>query len=145
MDSVCLVLLLLFNNESAYREETEKTAAGCNYTVDFSVDVNPERTGPRNNGTFYGGATINKTSVLKFKATKIGKDTMLAQIIKTVEEAMSSKAPIQLLADKVSFYFVPAVILIAIFSFFVWIASGQSFVFALTIFVTVLIVACLLQ
>ncbi|MBU2545133.1 cadmium-translocating P-type ATPase [Patescibacteria group bacterium] len=88
------------------------------------------------------GATINKTGVLKIKATKIGKDTMLAQIIKTVEEAMGSKAPIQLLADKVSFYFVPAVILIAILSFFIWLLVGQSFVFALTIFVTVLIVAC---
>ncbi len=88
------------------------------------------------------GATINKTGVLKIKATKIGKDTMLAQIIKTVEEAMGSKAPIQLLADKVSFYFVPTVILIAILSFFVWILVGQSFIFALTVFVTVLIVAC---
>ena len=64
------------------------------------------------------GATINKTGVLKFKATRVGKDTMLAQIIKIVEEAMGSKAPIQLLADKVSFYFVPAVIVIAILSFF---------------------------
>jgi len=60
------------------------------------------------------GATINKTGVLKFQASKVGKDTMLASIIKIVEEAMGSKAPIQLLADKVSFYFVPAVIVIAI-------------------------------
>ena len=88
------------------------------------------------------GATINKTGVLKFKATRVGKDTMLAQIIKIVEEAMGSKAPIQLLADKVSFYFVPSVIIIAILSFFVWILAGQSFVFALTVFVAVLIIAC---
>lgn len=88
------------------------------------------------------GATINKTGVLKIKAVKIGKDTMLAQIIKTVEEAMGSKAPIQLMADKVSFYFVPVVILIAVLSFFIWILVSQSFVFALTVFVTVLIVAC---
>ncbi len=88
------------------------------------------------------GATINKTGVLKFKTTKIGKDTMLAQIIKTVEEAMESKAPIQLLADRVSFYFVPGVIGIAILAFIVWIVLGQPFVFALTIFVAVLIIAC---
>ena len=88
------------------------------------------------------GATVNKTGVLKFKATKVGKDTMLAQIIKTVEEAMASKAPIQLLADKVSFYFVPAVISIAILSFIIWITLGQPFTFALTVFVAVLIIAC---
>lgn len=88
------------------------------------------------------GATINKTGVLKFKATKVGKDTMLAQIIKIVETAMGSKAPIQLLADKVSFYFVPAVIGIAALSLVVWLLLGQSFAFALTIFVAVLIIAC---
>jgi len=88
------------------------------------------------------GATINKTGVLKFKATRVGKDTMLAQIIKIVEEAMGSKAPIQLLADKVSFYFVPSVIGIAILSFVVWFLLGQSFTFALTVFVAVLIIAC---
>jgi Cu+-exporting ATPase len=88
------------------------------------------------------GATINKTGVLKFKATRIGKDTMLAQIIKIVEEAMGSKAPIQLLADKVSFYFVPSVIGIAIFAFVVWLLLGQPLAFALTVFVAVLIIAC---
>jgi Cu+-exporting ATPase len=88
------------------------------------------------------GATLNKTGVLKFKATRVGKDTMLAQIIKIVEEAMGAKAPIQLLADKVSFYFVPVVIIIAILAAVVWLLLGQSFAFALTIFVTVLIIAC---
>jgi len=88
------------------------------------------------------GATINKTGVLKIRATKIGKDTMLAQIVKIVEEAMGSKAPIQLLADKVSFYFVPAVLIIAIVSAVVWLIVGQSIPFALTIFVAVLIIAC---
>ncbi|MFH0818805.1 MAG: heavy metal translocating P-type ATPase [Patescibacteria group bacterium] len=87
-------------------------------------------------------ATINKTGVLKIKATRIGVDTMLAQIIKIVEEAMGSKAPIQLLADKVSFYFVPAVMIIALTAFVAWLLAGQSFVFALVIFVTVLIIAC---
>jgi Cu+-exporting ATPase len=88
------------------------------------------------------GATINKTGVLKFKATRVGRDTMLAQIIKIVEEAMGSKAPIQLLVDKVAFYFVPAVMAIAIIALIVWLVVGQSFAFALTIFVAVLIVAC---
>lgn len=88
------------------------------------------------------GATINKTGVLKFEATRIGKDTMLAQIIKIVEEAMGSKAPIQLLVDKVSFYFVPSVIGIAIFAFAVWLLLGQPLAFALTVFVAVLIIAC---
>lgn len=88
------------------------------------------------------GATINKTGVLKIRAEKVGRDTMLAQIIKIVEEAMGSKAPIQLLADKVSFYFVPVVISIAICAFVVWILLGQPFVLALTVFVAVLIIAC---
>jgi len=88
------------------------------------------------------GATINKTGVLKFKVTRVGKDTMLAQIIKIVEEAMGSKAPIQLLADKVSFYFVPSVIGLAILSFVIWLLLGQPLTFALTVFVTVLIIAC---
>ena len=67
---------------------------------------------------------------------------MLAQIIKIVEEAMGSKAPIQLLVDKVSFYFVPSVMLIAILAFILWLITGQSLTFALTIFVAVLIIAC---
>jgi len=88
------------------------------------------------------GATLNKTGVLKFRATKVGKDTMLAQIIRIVEEATGSKAPIQLLVDRISFYFVPAVIGIAVLVFIVWILLGYSFVFALTVFVSVLIIAC---
>lgn len=88
------------------------------------------------------GATINKTGVLKFKATKVGKDTMLAQIIRIVEDAMGSKAPIQLLADKVSFYFVPAVILIALVAGIIWFIALHQIAVALTIFVAVLIIAC---
>jgi len=88
------------------------------------------------------GATINKTGVLKFKATKVGDETMLAQIIKIVEQAMGSKAPIQLLADKISFYFVPTVMAIAVAAFVIWLVFGQSFTFGLTVFVAVLIIAC---
>jgi Cu+-exporting ATPase len=88
------------------------------------------------------GATINKTGVLKFKATKVGKDTMLSQIIKIVEEAMGSKAPIQLLADKVSFYFVPVVIIIALVAAILWFVVLHQVSASLTIFVAVLIIAC---
>ncbi|MFH1451432.1 MAG: heavy metal translocating P-type ATPase [bacterium] len=88
------------------------------------------------------GATINKTGVLRVKATRVGNETMLAQIIKIVEEAMGSKAPIQFLADKISLYFVPAVIFVALFSFIIWLMLGQSFSFALTVFVSVLVIAC---
>ncbi|MEM3610372.1 MAG: heavy metal translocating P-type ATPase, partial [Candidatus Anstonellales archaeon] len=86
------------------------------------------------------GATINKHGSFKFKATKVGKNTALNQIIKLVEEAQGSKAPIQRLADKVSSYFVPAVIIIAISAFIFWyFILGQSFVFSLNIFIAVLI------
>ncbi len=89
------------------------------------------------------GSTMNKTGMLKFRVTKVGKNTALAQIIKIVEEAMTSKAPIQLLADKVSLYFVPGVIIIAILSFIFWyFIAGMSFIFSLGILITVLIIAC---
>jgi Cu+-exporting ATPase len=88
------------------------------------------------------GGAINKTGFLKLKAARVGKDTMLSQIIKIVEEAISSKAPIQLLADKISFYFVPAVISIAILAFIIWLLMGQTLAFALTVFVSILIIAC---
>lgn len=89
------------------------------------------------------GGTINKHGSFKFKATKVGESTVLSQIIKLVEEAQGSKAPIQRLADKVSGYFVPAVILIAIASFSLWyFALGNSFIFSLNIFIAVLIIAC---
>ncbi len=88
------------------------------------------------------GATINKTGSFRFKATKVGKDTALAQIIKLVEEAQGSKAPIQALADLISAYFVPAVVVIALLAFGIWMLTGQSFIFALTVFIAVLIIAC---
>jgi Cu+-exporting ATPase len=88
------------------------------------------------------GATINQTGVLYIQATRVGKDTMLSQIIKVVEEAVGSKPPIQLLADKVSFYFVPAVIFIAVLSLIVWMILGYPFSFAQTAFVSVLVIAC---
>ncbi len=88
------------------------------------------------------GASINKNGLLKFKATKVGSDTALAQIVKLVEDAQGSKAPIAQMADIVSGYFVPIVFAIAIISALAWYISGQGEVFALTIFISVLVIAC---
>lgn len=88
------------------------------------------------------GATVNMRGRLLVKVEKVGEETMLSQIIKIVEEAVSSKAPIQLLVDKVSYYFVPAVMLIALLAWGIWLLAGTSFNFALGIAVAVLIVAC---
>ncbi|MBI4017657.1 MAG: cadmium-translocating P-type ATPase [Candidatus Aenigmarchaeota archaeon] len=87
------------------------------------------------------GATINKSGLLKYRATKIGADTVLQQIIKIVQEAQTSKAPLQRLADRVSAYFTPAVIVVAILSGIAWYLVGGA-AFALTIFITILIIAC---
>lgn len=90
------------------------------------------------------GATINQTGAFRFRATKVGKDTMLAQIIRLVEQAQGSKAPIQRLADVIASRFVPAVIFIAIGSFVVWFDFGPppALTFALVNAVAVLIIAC---
>lgn len=96
----------------------------------------------KNPGDIVIGATINKNGSFKFKATKIGSDTMLNQIVKLVREAQTSKAPIQKLADRISSVFVPVVIMIAALAFLNWILIGYSFSFALKIFITVLIIAC---
>jgi len=90
------------------------------------------------------GATLNKTGTFRFEATKVGKDTVLAQIINLVEEAQGSKAPIQRLADHVASIFVPTVIGIAAVTFAAWLLLGPSpgFLFGLLNFVAVLIIAC---
>lgn len=86
--------------------------------------------------------TINKNGYLKVKATKVGQDTTLSQIIKLVEEASNSKAPISRLADKVSGVFVPIVISIAVIATIFWVLQGQSFEFALSIGIAVLVISC---
>jgi len=90
------------------------------------------------------GATINKSGSFRFEATKVGKDTALAQIIKLVQEAQGSKAPIQRLADVIAGYFVPVVISIAILTFIIWYVFGPNpaLTFALLNFVAVMIIAC---
>jgi len=90
------------------------------------------------------GATVNTTGSFRFTAAKVGKDTALSQIIRMVEEAQGSKAPIQRLADRISGIFVPVVLAIATVTFFVWLSFGpeQAFTFALLNTVAVLIIAC---
>ncbi len=90
------------------------------------------------------GGTINKTGSFTYEATKVGSDTMLAQIIKLVQEAQASKAPIQRLVDLISSYFVPIVIMLAIATFTIWYIFGPNpaFLFALLNSVAVLIIAC---
>jgi Cu+-exporting ATPase len=90
------------------------------------------------------GATLNKTGAFKFRATKIGKDTALAQIVKMVQDAQNSKAPIARLADTISGYFVPVVMILSILTFIIWFDFGPQpqLVFALVTSVTVLIIAC---
>jgi Cu+-exporting ATPase len=90
------------------------------------------------------GATINKTGSFKFEATKIGKDTTLARIVRLVEEAQGSKAPVQKLADVIAGYFVPIVIGIAVVTFLVWFFAGPSphLTYAFLNFVAVLVIAC---
>ena len=88
------------------------------------------------------GASINKNGTIRYKATKVGKDTALSQIIKLVEDAQGSKAPIAKMADIISGYFVPIVIAIAILSAIAWYFAGQTGVFALTIAISVLVIAC---
>lgn len=90
------------------------------------------------------GATINKSGVFKMRATKIGKDTFLAQIIRIVEEAQASKAPIQKLVDKITQVFVPIVMAIAIITFIAWAVAGPQpwLTYALVNFIAVLVIAC---
>ena len=96
----------------------------------------------KNPGDTVIGASINKNGTIKFKATKVGKDTALSQIIKLVEDAQGSKAPIAKMADIIASYFVPVVIAIAIIAGLAWFISGKSVIFSLTIFISVLVIAC---
>ncbi|MFZ2070835.1 MAG: heavy metal translocating P-type ATPase [Halobacteriota archaeon] len=89
------------------------------------------------------GGTLNKNSVIEFRATKIGKDTVLSQIISLVESAQGSRPPVQRIADKAVSYFIPTVLTIAILSFVAWyLILGNTLLFALTALISVLVIAC---
>ncbi len=112
-------------------------------TVDESMITGEPIPVEKTEGSPVVGGTINKNGVLQFKATKVGEDTALSQIIKLVEEAQSQKAPIQRYADMVSSYFVPAVIVIAAITFSIWyFVLGSTFSFSLILSVSVLVIAC---
>lgn len=97
----------------------------------------------KNPGDTIIGASINQTGGISYRATKVGADTTLSQIIKLVEEAQGSKAPIAKLADTISGYFVPTVLALALLSSLAWyFLGGESSLFALTIFISVLVIAC---
>ncbi|MEG0857380.1 MAG: heavy metal translocating P-type ATPase [Terrisporobacter sp.] len=96
----------------------------------------------KNIGSSVVGASINKNGTIKFEAEKVGSDTVISQIIKLVEDAQGSKAPIAKMADIISGYFVPIVVVLAIVSGLAWFIAGKGTVFALTVFIAVLVIAC---
>ncbi|MDO8512966.1 MAG: heavy metal translocating P-type ATPase [bacterium] len=97
----------------------------------------------KNVGDMVVGATINKTGSFEFTATRVGSETTLAQIIRLIEEAQGSKAPIQAFADRISSWFVPAVIGLAILTFLIWyLALGATLAFSLMAFTAVIVIAC---
>jgi P-type Cu+ transporter len=113
-----------------------------NSTIDESMltgETVPVEKGP---GDEVIGATVNRAGAFRFRATRVGRDTALAQIVRLVEEAQGSKAPIQRIADRVSAYFVPAVLAIAAVAVAAWLATGSSFTSAMLAAVAVLIIAC---
>lgn len=115
---------------------------GCS-AVDESMITGESMPVEKRAGDAVTGATINKSGMFKLRAVKVGGDTALAQIIRLVEQAQSRKAPIQRVADRVVAYFVPAVLAASIAAFAIWyFALGATFLFALGIFVAMMVVAC---
>ena len=111
-------------------------------TVDESMLSGEPLPVDKQSGDTVVGGTINGEGLLRFSATRVGKETALAQIIRLVQEAQGSKAPIQALADKVAAVFVPAIIVVAFLVFFIWWASTGDFVPAMIRLVAVLVIAC---
>ena len=97
---------------------------------------------PKQEGDAIVSASINKSGLIRAKATKVGEDTTIAQIIRLVEEASSSKAPIAKMADKIAGVFVPAVITIALITGVIWLISGATFEFAMSTAIAVLVISC---
>lgn len=97
---------------------------------------------PKQEGDTIVSASMNKSGLIRAKATKVGEDTTIAQIIRLVEEASSSKAPIAKMADKIAGVFVPAVITIALITGVIWLISGATFEFAMSTAIAVLVISC---
>ena len=115
---------------------------GSSYVDESMITGEPIPSLKKINSSVVGG-TVNKNSVLRVKATRIGRDTVLAQIIRLVETAQGSRPPVQRIADRVVGYFIPAVLSIAVLSFVIWYFLAQNtLLFALTRFISVLVIAC---
>jgi Cu+-exporting ATPase len=133
------------------RIPTDGTVHEGSSAVDESMLTGESIPVEKSEGSEVIGGSINKNGLLTVRATRIGKDTTLAQIVRLVEEAQGSKAPVQRLADKVAAVFVPAVIIISIATFLFWYLVGYDlfiampaprFIFSLTAFISVLVIAC---
>ncbi len=111
-------------------------------SVDESMLTGEPMPVDKHNGSTVTGGTINVEGLLKFRATRVGKETALAQIIRLVQEAQGSKAPIQAVADRVSSVFVPFVLVSALITFIIWWWAGGDFIPAMIRFVAVLVIAC---
>jgi Cu+-exporting ATPase len=119
-----------------------RVLAGSSYVDEAMISGEPLPVQKREGDMVIGG-TLNKNSVLRFRASKVGKDTMLAQIIQLVKVAQGSKPPLQRIADRVVAVFVPVILAIAILAFAGWyFFAGQTFLFALTTLISVLVIAC---
>ncbi|MFX1486037.1 MAG: heavy metal translocating P-type ATPase [Promethearchaeota archaeon] len=111
-------------------------------SVDESMITGESMPVEKKKGDTVIGATLNTSGMLKINATKVGKDTLLAQIIKLVEETQASKPPIQRFADRVAARFVPAVVVSALITFLTWTLIGMEFLFSFIVTISVLVIAC---
>ncbi len=133
----------LFVVRPGERVPVDGVVAEGSSAIDESMITGESLPRDKNVGDEVIGSTINKTGLLKVRATKVGQDTVLSQIVKLVEEAQVGKAPLQRLADRVSAYFVPAVILIATASGLLWyFVGGIGLAFSILAFVSVIVIAC---
>ena len=111
-------------------------------SVDESMLTGESLPQEKQEGSEVVGATINKTGTFRFRATKVGRDTALAQIVRVVEDAQGSKAPIQRLADVISNYFVPTVISVSVLTFVVWLLVSHNFTLAILAGISTVVIAC---
>ena len=119
-----------------------EVVAGESYVDESMITGEPVPVLKQKSDSVVGG-TLNKNSVITFRATKIGRDTVLAQIIKLVQDAQGSRPPVQRIADKAVSYFIPTVLTIALLSFAVWyLILGNTLLFSLTALISVLVIAC---